>query len=79
MAIDVGAGRAQLFSSLFALMVSVDKLFDVFMLFLMELLNLFIEAWIFRGNELVLASLWISMVKQNRLKEMQVLLQRKQT
>ena len=61
------------FPSLFALVFSVDKLFDVFMLFFMELLNLFIEAWIFRGNEFVFTSLWISMVKQNRLKEVQVL------
>ena len=61
------------FPRLFALVVSVNEFFDVLVFFFVELLNFFIEAWIFRGNEFVLTSLWISMVKQNRLKEVQVL------
>ena len=58
------------FPSLFALVISVDKLFEMLVLFFVELLNLFAEVWIFRRNELVLASLWICVVKQDRFKEM---------
>ena len=59
------------FPSLFAfLVISVDKLFEMLVLFFVELLNLFAEVWIFRRNELILASLWICVVKQDRFKEM---------
>ncbi len=52
-------------------MVSVNELFPCARVLLRGLLNLFIEAWIFRRNGSSLTSLWISMVKPEQAQEVQ--------